>query len=319
MTRLRTEPIAKASADQRAGPPAVSVQVWPGACGRRSTTPPAAPSPTPRSPGSTSPGSRSSWPPGAADAGALPWLDPPPARTLAEGRRSCSAPPPRGDGDGRITATGRGAVALPLHPRLARMVVDAPRATPGACVLARSSTAATSRRRRRHHPPPRHGRPPPSADDLRRRLDRSPLGTGAATGRYAIPAPSSGCGAGGCWRWRIPTGSPGQGWAGSVPARGGRRRGSRPVTRWPAPRSSSPPTSTASATVLASVSAPPSNRTTCSPCSATRSASTARWCGTAIATTSSSGSLAPSTASTSGRSRAAHARATPRRGRCSTG
>ncbi|MCU1498307.1 MAG: putative ATP-dependent helicase, partial [Acidimicrobiales bacterium] len=55
--------------------------------------------------------------------GELPFLDPPPARAWAEGRtllRSLGAL----DDAGRPTATGRAMVDLPLHPRLARMVVD---------------------------------------------------------------------------------------------------------------------------------------------------------------------------------------------------
>ncbi|HEU5149984.1 MAG TPA: ATP-dependent helicase HrpB [Iamia sp.] len=52
----------------------------------------------------------------------LPFLDPPPAAALAEGRallRTLGALDP----DGRPTALGRRLAGLPLHPRLARMVV----------------------------------------------------------------------------------------------------------------------------------------------------------------------------------------------------
>jgi ATP-dependent helicase HrpB len=72
---------------------------------------------------------------GAAEA--LPFLDPPPARALEEGRRllvSLGAL----DADGRPTAAGRAMAELPLHPRLARMVVGAVAAGRGgtACALA---------------------------------------------------------------------------------------------------------------------------------------------------------------------------------------
>ncbi|HEV7720611.1 MAG TPA: ATP-dependent helicase HrpB [Iamia sp.] len=73
---------------------------------------------------------------GAAD-DELQFLDPPPAAALAEGRallRALGAI----DGDGRPTALGRSLADLPLHPRLARMVVAGAAQGRGweACLLA---------------------------------------------------------------------------------------------------------------------------------------------------------------------------------------
>ncbi len=64
---------------------------------------------------------------GARDPLSLVWLDPPPAPAVKEARallRDLGAL----DEDGAITAEGRAIRALPLPPRLARMVVDAARA-----------------------------------------------------------------------------------------------------------------------------------------------------------------------------------------------
>ena len=63
----------------------------------------------------------------------LAFPDPPPARAWKEGvalLRALGAI----DGDGTLTAIGRAMVALPLHPRLARIVATAPSTT--ACILA---------------------------------------------------------------------------------------------------------------------------------------------------------------------------------------
>ncbi len=66
----------------------------------------------------------------------LQFIDPPPARALQQAHdllRHLGAL----DADGRPTATGRAMLALPLHPRLAHMVVAAPAAdTSLACVIA---------------------------------------------------------------------------------------------------------------------------------------------------------------------------------------
>ncbi|MGX7705697.1 ATP-dependent helicase HrpB [Methylobacterium sp. Gmos1] len=61
---------------------------------------------------------------GVADPTTLPFLDPPPAPALAEARALLAGLDAL-DGDGRLTAAGRALRALPLPPRLARMVVSA--------------------------------------------------------------------------------------------------------------------------------------------------------------------------------------------------
>jgi ATP-dependent helicase HrpB len=124
LTRLETVPASRASADQRAGRagrlgPGVAVRLW-------SKVEHAARRPY------SEPEIRQADLAGLAlelavwgtDAAGLPFLDPPPRRALDEARRllvSLGALDP----DGLPTAAGRAMVALPLHPRLARMVLVA--------------------------------------------------------------------------------------------------------------------------------------------------------------------------------------------------
>jgi ATP-dependent helicase HrpB len=61
---------------------------------------------------------------GAIDAGTLIWLDPPPAATLASARDLLGRLEAL-DEHGRVTAHGRDMARLPLHPRLAHMMVAA--------------------------------------------------------------------------------------------------------------------------------------------------------------------------------------------------
>lgn len=61
---------------------------------------------------------------GVTEASTLPWLDPPPGPALAEARKLLLALGAL-DRDGRITAEGKTMRALPVSPRLARMVVGA--------------------------------------------------------------------------------------------------------------------------------------------------------------------------------------------------
>jgi ATP-dependent helicase HrpB len=64
----------------------------------------------------------------------LRWLDPPPSAAVATARRLLE-----GLGaieDGRPTSLGKRLVELPVHPRLGRMLVDAPRDLPTAALLA---------------------------------------------------------------------------------------------------------------------------------------------------------------------------------------
>src|SRR5262245_1115720 len=80
---------------------------------------------------------------GIADAAALAWLDPPPAPALAEARallRELDAIA----ADERITDTGRSLRKLPLHPRLARMLLAA--AQEGAAENAAAAAAIVSER-----------------------------------------------------------------------------------------------------------------------------------------------------------------------------
>jgi ATP-dependent helicase HrpB len=59
---------------------------------------------------------------GVADATSLPWLDPPPAAPFAQAQDLLKRLEAL-DADNRITAMGKEMVRLPLHPRLAHMVV----------------------------------------------------------------------------------------------------------------------------------------------------------------------------------------------------
>jgi ATP-dependent helicase HrpB len=127
LTRLETVPASRASAEQRAGRagrlgPGVAVRLW-------SKVEHAARRPF------TEPEIRSSDLAGLAlelavwgsDPGDLPFLDPPPARALDEARRllaDLGALDGAGP-EGKPTAAGRDMADLPLHPRLARMVLAA--------------------------------------------------------------------------------------------------------------------------------------------------------------------------------------------------
>lgn len=71
-----------------------------------------------------------SW--GSPDGAGLRWLDAPPVRALNEGRSLLTSLGAL-DTDGRITELGRRIGALPLHPRLARMVTEG--ATPTAAAI----------------------------------------------------------------------------------------------------------------------------------------------------------------------------------------
>ncbi len=139
LTRLETVPASRASADQRAGRagrlgPGVAVRLW-------SKVEHAARRPY------TEPEIRQADLAGLAlelavwgsDPADLPFLDPPPARALDEARRLL-ADLGALDAAGRVTAAGRAMVALPLHPRLARMVLAARERGPSeawlACLLA---------------------------------------------------------------------------------------------------------------------------------------------------------------------------------------
>lgn len=125
MTRLRTVPISRASADQRAGRagrlgPGVAYRLWSKMehAARR-------PAIDPEITQVDLAGlvlELAAW--GVTDPAALRWLDPPPPSAWTEAATLLTALGAI-DQDGRTTSTGRQMAELPLHPRLARMVVDA--------------------------------------------------------------------------------------------------------------------------------------------------------------------------------------------------
>ena len=124
LTRLETVGITKASADQRAGragrtEPGVAYRLWSKLehAARR-------PFPDPEIAGADLAGLALELAVWGGDAAALPFLDQPPPRALEEGRRLLAFLGAL-DADGRPTAAGRQMAELPLHPRLARMVVGA--------------------------------------------------------------------------------------------------------------------------------------------------------------------------------------------------
>ncbi len=123
MTRLVTMPVSRASADQRRGR---AGRTGPGMCFRlwsrerheqlQEFTPPEIRS------ADLAPLALelAAW--GEADAGRLAWLDPPPAGALAQARGLLQELDALDD-NFRITSHGRKMASLPLHPRLAHMLV----------------------------------------------------------------------------------------------------------------------------------------------------------------------------------------------------
>ncbi|SFL06305.1 ATP-dependent helicase HrpB [Methylorubrum salsuginis] len=125
MTRLVTARASRASVDQRRGragrtEPGVCWRLWPEAA-----TAALEPFARPEILSADLAGlvlDCAAW--GVSDPTALPFLDPPPAPALTEAR-AMLADLGALDADGRLTATGRTLRALPLPPRLARMVARA--------------------------------------------------------------------------------------------------------------------------------------------------------------------------------------------------
>jgi len=124
LTRLQTGPTARSSADQRAGragriEPGVAYRLWSEAehATRRAF-------PEPEIVTVDLAGLALELAVWGADPAQLAFLDPPPARALAEAR-ALLATLGALDADGRPTKVGATMAGLPLHPRLARMVVDA--------------------------------------------------------------------------------------------------------------------------------------------------------------------------------------------------
>lgn len=137
MTRLRTVPISKSSAEQRAGragrtEPGIAYRMW-SLIEHGTRRPHSEPEITQVDLAGMAL-ELAAW--GTPDPSQLSFLDQPPPRTFREGRELLAALGAI-DANGALTETGRRMLELPLHPRLARMVVNA---DPGdrwlACVLA---------------------------------------------------------------------------------------------------------------------------------------------------------------------------------------
>ena len=127
MGRLETARISRASADQRQGragrlEPGVCYRAW--SEGAQRSLAPFAAAEILQTDLAGLALELAAW--GAIDAATLFWLDPPPAATLASARdllRRLDAL----DEKGRVTAHGREMARLPLHPRLAHMLIVARR------------------------------------------------------------------------------------------------------------------------------------------------------------------------------------------------
>ena len=132
LSRLVTQRISRASAEQRAGragrtAPGVCYRLW-GETTQRGLSPQAIPEI--RSADLVPLALElSAW--GAQDAMSLAWLDPPPAASLAQARELLVELDAL-DEQGRITAAGRAMAQLPLHPRLAHMLREASKMQRGA-------------------------------------------------------------------------------------------------------------------------------------------------------------------------------------------
>jgi ATP-dependent helicase HrpB len=154
MSRLETQRISRASADQRQGR---AGRVAPGVCYRlwsegaqRSLAAFASPEilDADLAPLALE---LAGW--GARDAAALRWLDPPPAATLA-GARDLLRRLGALDAAGRLTPHGRELARIPAHPRLAHLLVEARRRRGDA---ARTAARRVGRRRGRRSRRPRAG------------------------------------------------------------------------------------------------------------------------------------------------------------------
>jgi ATP-dependent helicase HrpB len=137
MTKLRTVPISKSSAEQRAGragrtEPGVAYRIW--SLIEHGTRRPHSEAEITQVDLAGLALELVAW--GKPDPSRLSFLDQPPSRTFREGRDLLTKLGAI-DGAGTLTDTGRRMLDLPLHPRLARMVVDADHEDRWlACVLA---------------------------------------------------------------------------------------------------------------------------------------------------------------------------------------
>jgi ATP-dependent helicase HrpB len=125
MGRLQTARISRASAEQRQGragrlEPGVCYRAW--SEGAQRSLAPFAPAEILQTDLAGLALELAAW--GANDAATLTWLDPPPAATLGSARDLLSRLEAL-DEQGRVTAHGREMARLPLHPRLAHMLITA--------------------------------------------------------------------------------------------------------------------------------------------------------------------------------------------------
>lgn len=141
LTRLETVRISRAGADQRRGragrtQPGICYRLW-----EEAATGALAPYQRPEILDADLTGlvlDCAAW--GETDPARLPFLDPPPAPALAEARKLLTDLGAI-EADGRLTDTGRALRALPLPPRLARMIVAAAEESPQAARLAADCAA----------------------------------------------------------------------------------------------------------------------------------------------------------------------------------
>jgi len=144
MSRLETERISRASAEQRQGR---AGRVEPGACyrawseGAQRSLAPFSPAEIVEADLTPLALELAGW--GVRDAGTLRWLDPPPAAMLASAR-DLLARLEALDASGRITPHGREMTRLGVHPRLAHMLLRARRT--GSLPLAADLAASLSER-----------------------------------------------------------------------------------------------------------------------------------------------------------------------------
>ncbi|HYH78742.1 MAG TPA: ATP-dependent helicase HrpB [Longimicrobium sp.] len=125
MTRLETVPVSRASADQRRGRagrlgPGVCLRLWTEA--EDAALQPYRPPEILEADLAPLALELAGW--GVADPAELQWLDPPPAAAFAQARELLAELGAL-DASGAATAHGRAMAALPLHPRLAHMLLRA--------------------------------------------------------------------------------------------------------------------------------------------------------------------------------------------------
>lgn len=127
LPKLMLEPVSQASADQRAGRagrtgPGICFRLWPSAMQRSRRT-----ADTPEIQRGDLSGAvltLANW--GEKDVAAFPWLTPPPTESVETATRLLNRLDAI-DHAGNVTAIGKSMAALPLHPRLARFMIEAAR------------------------------------------------------------------------------------------------------------------------------------------------------------------------------------------------